>query len=84
MDHENTLIWLHGLGDSPQGMFDWIFQDSNKALKLPNTCKIVLPKASMDRRGDSSWYNNIDDPIELTDKDLTTAYDQKNIQKSVA
>ena len=40
-DHKYSLVWLHGLGDSAEGMIDF-FLDPNV---LPLTTKVILPTA---------------------------------------
>ena len=39
--HQFTLIFLHGLGDSSMGFFDF-FADQPM---VPKTCKVILPQA---------------------------------------
>jgi predicted esterase len=37
-EHSNTIIWLHGLGDSSKGFYDFF------KFYAPKETKIVLPK----------------------------------------
>lgn len=41
--HEQSLIWLHGLGDSASGFAD-VFADKRFGM-VPPTCKVILPTA---------------------------------------
>jgi predicted esterase len=38
-----TFIWIHGLGETPQG-FKEVFTD-DRLCKLPASCKVILPMA---------------------------------------
>ena len=42
--HETTLIFLHGLGDSCEGFYDY-FAEWSKYKLTPPSCRIVLPTA---------------------------------------
>ena len=42
-EHKQTLIWLHGLGDSAHGFQD-VFVDPRFNV-VPSSCKVVLPTA---------------------------------------
>jgi phospholipase/carboxylesterase len=56
-DHTRTLIWLHGLGQSTQGLIPLL------EMCCPPTCKLIVPIAPMrsidSRKGRdfSAWYN---------------------------
>lgn len=57
-EHKQTLIWLHGLGDTARG-FEDLFSDTSLGI-VPPTCKIVLPTAPIRMYGGTrmtSWYN---------------------------
>jgi phospholipase/carboxylesterase len=42
-EHEFTLIWLHGLGEQPEGFKD-IFIDQ-RLCRVPDSCKVIIPLA---------------------------------------
>eukprot|EP00300_Choanocystis_sp_HF-7_P019863 c2044_g1_i1.p1 GENE.c2044_g1_i1~~c2044_g1_i1.p1 ORF type:complete len:285 (+),score=35.85 c2044_g1_i1:125-856(+) len=65
LEHKNTIIWMHGLGDSSDGFYS-VF---GSMLKLPNT-RVVLPNAPVRSITCNSgyrmpgWY----DIVSLTDR----------------
>ena len=84
--HEQTLIFLHGLGDSSEGFFD-VFAEQPM---VPATCRVVLPtapkKAVSCNNGYkmNSWfdiYNLSGTPNSLSE--IRKEYNQDELKESV-
>jgi predicted esterase len=45
--HDYTLIFLHGLGDTAEGIMDLFSENPWNPEWVPKTCRIVLPTAPM-------------------------------------
>ena len=62
LDHEFTVIFLHGLGDTAQGFYDTFAEEGI----VPPTCRVVLPTAPIKpvscNDGDemNSWFDCYD------------------------
>ena len=50
--HEKTLIFLHGLGDSSEGILNWVFAEP----LVPATCRVVLPTAPKNASSCNNGY----------------------------
>ena len=84
--HENTLIFLHGLGDSAMGFLD-VFADQQL---VPPTCRVVLPTAP--RKPVScnngyvmnSWFDifNLNGKTPDTMEEIWKEYNQQDLKDS--
>jgi len=88
-EHKQTLIWLHGLGDSAHGFAD-VFVDPRLDF-VPSTCKVVLPTApvrAVTCNGGmkmTSWYDitSLDRPASMSKNDMRNLMSQDEIRDSV-
>ena len=62
--HKYSLVFLHGLGDGPNGIKEWIFAKKEFSLSLPEGCRVILPRAPWGKlamlgrkRKAYTWYN---------------------------
>ena len=44
-EHKNSLIFLHGLGDTAMGFYDLFLDRQDQFKMVPQTCRVVLPTA---------------------------------------
>ena len=87
--HEYSLIWIHGLGDTGAGFID-VFIDT-KMQVVPPSCKVILPTAPTQRvtaNGGymmTSWFDifSLERRESDTLKDIRNNVDQAQILKSV-
>ena len=90
--HTNTLIWLHGLGQTAEE-FIQVFLDNRILENFPKGCKIVIPTAPIRKvtvnGGEKipSWFdqrtffNTLH--IDANQQFFTEHFDQKELSKSV-